>query len=470
VLLREIAGGLFLLDLLSYLPFASVCLGPGYWSGRWLESVPARAAVIAGWALGSFSLILGIYPLAGASILLVIFRAIYVRGRWRTLFRGGGAPGFMSHYLVAVLFFVEVSGWLDRTGALTQQALRVVRIDFGVVLLCSGTYKSLSGYLRGEGMEYGLANPFWGYWFRWFARVRPSHPFFVVQDRGAAITQVLMGVLLILPPTRPLGALLCMGAFFYLLFTVRLGRLAVLMMALPLIYLPDFGLSLFGTLGAARAVAPIATPKPMLALLHGAGWVYLALLPAVKVMQYLNLFGNVRYPEPLQSWLTRYANSVPIIMWRVFTPDVTNFFIRISVIDRASGREAAIADEDTAYSYRHWRNLREKLRFLHVTESIAITTVFTTLKYFQNKRELFDSKLLEYARSLGRKDSLIRFQYVAILKGERRFEYLNACDFVVDPFDGRIEERKLIPEFSYSAPAQYSHIRETTGYGSYAPL
>jgi hypothetical protein len=470
-LLREIAGCLFLLDLLSYLPFASVCLGPGYWKGRWLESVPARAAVVAGWALGSLSLVLGVYPLIGALVLFLIFRAVYVRGRWLTLFRGGGAPGFMSHYLAAVLFFLEASAWLDGSGGLSAHTLRVIRIDFGVILLCSGTYKSLSGYLRGEGMEYGLANPFWGYWHRWFGRMRPRHPLLLLQDRGAAITQVLMGLFLIVPPTRPIGALLCSAGFFYLLFTVRLGRLAALMMALPLLYLPDLGISLFGGLGAARGFAPIATPALVLAALAGVGWAYLALLPAVKAMQYLNLFANLRYPEPLQSWLTRYANFVPIIMWRVFTPDVTNFFIRIAEIDRASGRETPIADEDTAYSYRHWKNLSEKLRFLHVTESIAITTVFTTLKYFKSKRGLFEAKLVEYARSLGRGDrALIHFQYVAILKGEREFKYVNVCDFVVDPRDGTVEERKLIPEFSYSAPAQYSHITETTGYGSYAPL
>ena len=470
-LLREIAGCLFLLDLLFYLPFAKVCLGPGYWKGRWLEPVPARAAVVAGWALGSLSLILGVYPLIGALVLLVIFRAIYVRGRWLTLFRGGGAPGFMSHYLAAVLFLLEASAWLDGSGALSAHALRVIRIDFGVILLCSGTYKSLSGYLRGEGMEYGLANPFWGYWYRWFGRIRPRHPFFLLQDQGAAITQVLMGLFLIVPPTRPLGAVMCVASFFYLLFTVRLGRLAALMMAIPLLYLPDLGVSLFDGLGGAVSVAPIATPPAVLAALAAAGWSYLALLAAVKAMQYLNLFANLQYPEPLQSWLTRYANFVPIIMWRVFTPDVTNFFIRIGAIDRASGRRTPIADEDTAYSYRHWKNLPDKLRFLNVTESIAITTVFTTLKYFTSKRELFDAKLVEYARSLNRGDgALISFQYVAILKGEREFRYVNVCDFVVDPCAGTIEERKLIPEFSYSAPAQYSHITETTGYGSYAPL
>ncbi len=56
---------------------------------------------------------------------------------------------------------------------------------------------------------------------------------------------------------------------------------------------------------------------------------YLAMLPVVKFVQYYNLFANRRLPEPWQAWIAGYANRMPIIMWRVFTPDVTNFFFRI---------------------------------------------------------------------------------------------------------------------------------------------
>src|SRR5690349_7182331 len=149
-------------------------------------------------------------------------------------------------------------------------------------------------------------------------------------------------------------------------------------------------------------------------------------------------------------------------MWRVFTPDVTNFFVRISHVDRAIGERTPIVHESTTYSYRG--PLWSSLRFLHVTESIALTTVFTTIKYFRSQRALFEDRLRAYARTLGHDDALLEFEYVAILKREHAFEYVPVTRFTVDVPTGAIDETHLVPDFAYDAPAKYSHITETAGY------
>ena len=133
-------------------------------------------------------------------------------------------------------------------------------------------------------------------------------------------------------------------------------------------------------------------------------------------MQYLNLFGKRELPRPLQQALTWFANRVPVIMWRVFTPDVTNFFVRIYRIDRASGERTPIVHEDTTYSYRDRASWRRSLRFLHVTESIAFTTVFTTIKYFRSQRELFESRLRAYAATLGDNELKDRVDWIVLPK------------------------------------------------------
>lgn len=471
LLFRQLAAVFFLLDLLAYLPYARACLGPGYWRGTFLERPAARGLVYGAWALGSLSLLLGVYPLAGAAILFPLFRRIYVKGRWNTLFRGGGAPGFMSHFSMLYILAFELARTVDPTLRLTHAVHTMFRVDFGVVLACSGTYKSLSGYLKGEGMEYGLANPIWGYHWRFFKRVSPRNLLLRAQNVHAALTQVVMGVLLAFSPLyAPLGwigGLMCAGAFFYLIFMVRLGRLAALMMIVPLPYFPDFGIDLTGALAIARDVAPVALPAIAVSALVGLCWAYIVVLPFLKVMQYTNLFLSRQFPQPFQRLLTWYQNWVPIIMWRVFTPDVTNFFIRIRQVDPATGATTPIADEETGYSYFGPGGLRWKLRFLHVTESIAVTTVFTTLKYFQSKRELFERKLVEYARSLGA--GTFEFEYVAILKGPSAFEFMPVGRFRVETTSGRIDEEKLVPSFDYTAPASHSHIKETAGYGNYVP-
>jgi hypothetical protein len=467
-LVRQLAGVLFLLDALAFAPWAQVALGPGYFRGGETRR-RALPWILALWIAGSLSLIFGIYPLAGALILFVLFRHLYIHNRWKNLFRGGGAPGFMSHWLTAYLVLFEAAAILDGSWALVSHVLTMLRIDFGVILMCSGTYKSLSGYIFGEGMEYGLANPLWGYWWRFFRQVRPSHPLLRFQDIGAATTQWVMGLCLLFDRTRTAGALMCIGSFLYLLFTVRLGRLAALMMIIPLLCLPDLGVTLVH--GADLSPAPIATPAPVLAILHGLITAYLVLLPFVKAMQYLNLFARVRFPAPIQRGLTAYANAIPIIMWRVFTPDVTNFFVRIYRTDDESGAETPLLHEETTYAYRDLARWRWSMRFLHVTESIALVTVFTNLKYRRSQRQLFDARLLEYAGTLGEPAGRgrFRFQYVALIKGERSFEMIPVANFRVDVARQLIEEERLVADYAYDAPARHSRITETVGYGSYVP-
>jgi hypothetical protein len=278
-----------------------------------------------------------------------------------------------------------------------------------------------------------------------------------------------MGLFLLFDQTRTIGALLCIGSFFYLLLTVRLGRLAALMMIIPLLCLPELGVALVH--GADLSPAPIATPAPVLTILHGLITTYLVLLPFVKAMQYLNLFARIRFPGPIQRALTAYANAIPIIMWRVFTPDVTNFFVRIFKVDSETGTETRLVHEETTYAYRDLARWRWSMRFLHVTESIALVTVFTNLKYRGSQRDLFESRLLEYAATLGEPAGrgLFKFQYVALLKGERSFEMLPVANFRADVARQRVEEELLVPGYAYDAPARHSRITETLGYGSYLP-
>ncbi|MDB4962324.1 MAG: uncharacterized protein JWP01_2323 [Myxococcales bacterium] len=471
VLARQFAGVLFFLDLLLYLPYANVCLGAGYWGGGHKHVLRVVAPI---WAAASIALVLGVYPLIAAGVLWLVFRHYYVANRWNNAFRGGGAPGFMSHWVAMYLVLFELARVLDTSGGLVHWVRLMSNVDFGVILLCSGTYKALSGYLRGEGMEYGLANPFWGYWFGWFKRRRPSHLGFRLQNIWAPIAQISTGVCLLLgasttwfPEIRWAGAVLCILSFGYLLPTVRLGRLAVLMMVPALWFLPELGVALPEPL--ARSLPASVVPDVVITILVGTIIAYIAVLPVLKVMQYLNLFAKIELPGPLQKGLTWYANKVPIIMWRVFTPDVTNFFVRIHRVDRATGAKTPLVHEDTTYSYRDLRQWRRSLRYLHVTESIALTTVFTTLKYFRSQRALFEERLRAYAPTLGEPGALLEFEYVAILKGEETFEFLPVTRFTIDLVSNEITEDRLVPEFEYDAPAKYSHIKETAGYGTYAP-
>lgn len=114
-----------------------------------------------------------------------------------------------------------------------------------------------------------------------------------------------------------------------------------------------------------------------------------------------------------------------------------------------------------------------KLRLLHVTESIALVSVFTTLKYFPSNRQLFEDKLRRYTSSLlldwGRTYPVIRFEYLKVTKSAHRFEYTHMGDFVVDMLSGQVRGENGRPGFSFSDPARFSPVRESVAPGSWVP-
>lgn len=113
-----------------------------------------------------------------------------------------------------------------------------------------------------------------------------------------------------------------------------------------------------------------------------------------------------------------------------------------------------------------WRNVR----FLHVAESIALTTIFTTLKYYPANKELFKERLLRYARPLDKQsDSTLIFEYVRIAKAQHKFEYIPIVEYHINPKTWSLREQILSKVYSVNAIEDGSPIHVGSKSGSYAP-
>ncbi|CAN0382364.1 unnamed protein product, partial [Phaeothamnion confervicola] len=323
-------------------------------------------AIGVGWFIATVNLAFGSpnARLLATAFLFVLFRHYYINRRWNSIRRGFGAPGNMSHWTCAYLLLLQVCAALDRTGWLAGKALTMMRIDFAVIMLCAGTYKYLIGYAHSEGWEYGRVNPLWGYFYKSYKNSSPTGPYIFFTNAMAFGMEVLAGFMMLTPGFEVAGSLIISFSFLFVGLNIRLGRLAFLMTALPFIYYPTVFPSLM-----ASAPTPLNCPQWILHVISGAITCFIVLLPIVKISQYSNLFANRSLPEPLQTWISRYANFVPITIWRVFTPDVTNFFVRIYQHDPETGKETVILNDET-YALSSWSEPRMKLRFYSVTESI----------------------------------------------------------------------------------------------------
>jgi hypothetical protein len=108
-------------------------------------------------------------------------------------------------------------------------------------------------------------------------------------------------------------------------------------------------------------------------------------------------------------------------------------------------------------------------RFSHVAESIAITSVFTTLKEGSYNSSLFEDRLLRYARTVPYlPGSKLAFTYTLLVKTPECFEHVATREFIVDPVASTVECRRLRVDAPIAASA--SLVFESVRDGTSMPL
>ncbi len=414
-------------------------------------------ALFALWMAAAVSLAAGWWMPWAALVNLVLCRYFFIHMRWKGVLRGMGAPGFIAYWLGAVVTLLDVTRRV--APSVLPMALLVAQVDFAFLMFSAGFYKLTAGYPRNHGMELGLCNPMWGYWWRWYVKRAPSSAVFWTMNQLAWTTEVVAALLMLVPATRELGALLIIVSFFFIATQIRLGFLTEMVMVCSLIFLSPshlVGSWLESVLGG--AAAPAVTPIPWLApVLTVALWGYVILLPLADAGLYYNFYARRALPAPLQTALERYTNVFGIILWRVFSVDLVNFFIRMS---RARDEERIPIGPLGAWP-----------RFNHVGEMICLTSLFTTLKYYPSNNQLFQERLFRYARTLPRQPGeRLVFEYVSVVKEANRFSWVPVGEFEVDLESQQLTERWFDRSISPRATHETSPVHEGAVPGSYRPV
>jgi hypothetical protein len=357
--------------------------------------------------------------------------------RWKGALRGMGAPGFMTYWLAAAVFLLEYTSAC--APHLRPLALLVIQADYAFIMLSAGVYKATAGYPQNQGMEWGMVNPQWGYWHKFFRNVSPKHWLFWVLNQGAWSLEVLAAVLMLIPPTRFYGGALMIVSFVFIATQIRLGLLCEMVIVGGLMFVPagtiwDQGLTAMTPSWLVQPQAAITVSAALNVTVAAALWAYLILLPVAHAGLFWNFYAHKAFPRPLQRALEAYTNFFGIIIWRVFSVDHTNFCIQIY---RQRGDDSTSRTLVSKYD-EPWG------RFDCVGESIAITCVFTSLKYYPSNSALFIERLLRYARTIPcATGEVLVFQYLSLRKATDRFEAKLVAEYVVNLRDDTVEEHSV---------------------------
>lgn len=469
-IIRVLYGVLLLLTLIAALPHARRYFFAERWGGYTqrgaladvLQNPFVGSAWLSLWIAATLALIAGVGVMAASLFNLVTCYYFFNRLRWISLSRGMGAPGFIALWLAAAVFVLELTA--RHMPDARPIALLTLQIDFALIMLTAGLFKLAAGYRDWSGMELGMANPEWGYWAAFWKRWPPRHPLFRFLNEMAWGTEVACGLLMLIPATRSYGAAGIALSFVFIATQIRLGFLCEMVIVCCLLFFAPgtivdrWATTFWPTLAAAESLPGIQFSAAIQALFAAACLTYLALLPFVRAGMFYNQLRHRAWPAPLQRALDLYANVFGLILWRVFTADVVDFFVR--VWEPVAGVRRQITDFGRGgFS-----------RFSQVAECIALTTLFTTLRYFPGNSRMFQDKLVRYARTIPRQSTApLIFEWVHVSAQPDAFAFVPVAEFTVDPDRGSVIETTVSQHVSIRAGSRSSPLHEGAQPGSYAP-
>lgn len=449
-------GVLLVLFLLRLIPIRHLYLSSEKFGGYVSESVRpgflltrlGANVVLTLWCLAAIRMCFGSYDsvtyLFASGLNLVLSYYFFISMRWTSLSRGFGAPGFMFFWAGAAAFLTAVHPLF----------LVLFRLDFGFIMFSAGFYKLMAGYAKGDGMELGMVNPMWGYFPSFSRKISPKSPVFWVLNQMGWSFEILGAILMFSSVTREIGALIIMASFIFVGTQIRLGLLAPLVVLCGFIFsypngfieqalkvmvqkigllggVSEIGLqSILGLVGTAVEVETnlVSNTSSWSLAVATVISIYLILRPVVLVGLYYNYFSKKSLPRLFQVALEKYSNFFGIILWRVFTVEVVNFFVEINRINREN---AEVSAEEKVKISHYWDPLN--FRFNQVIESITIATIFTALKYYPNSPEIFQNRLKRYVRTFGlNKGEILEFKVFKIEKMGDSFNYSLSSRYEVD--------------------------------------
>jgi len=440
-LFKEIFSIIVILDLILMAPFFNRYIGREYnpksiFKNRLFTSLIFGLILVSG-----ISIFLNLYSTLGALSLLIVYRYIHIDQRFNSLSRGAGAVGYMPYHCAFFIFTVETF-YSFGAAHLVGSFYSIYIIEVAVIYICAGLSKGLAGYTKGNGFEIALVNPFWSNFFLLFKRIRPDSSFFKIQNYFGFMTEIACGILLLFPETRIIGAILIVLIFGYILLVLNLGLLPLLMICSSVLFLPDLGISFQNTYSNELKIWDLEL-IPL--LLIGLFKLYVTLVILVKVYLYFKVFGKNKWKinKPI-AFLEKLALYVPIFIWRVFTADVTNVFVRITKMNK---QKEVIWDENVK-SNLSFANLVKNYRFYHVSEMVVLTTIFNQLKYPKAGIEEVKERLSRYVKSLSSRlleNDVLCFELVKVESRDSGFKFQPIMKLMVN-CNGKVLEVENIVE------------------------
>lgn len=342
--------------------------------------------------------------------LFFLLNYVHISRRFDSLGRGAGAVGIIPQSLA---LFLVVSDFVLSYSANAEQLLSFSTFGFLIywagILINSGLVKLQEGYWGGFGIRSYLSNPHWGRFWPLFETRHLNSSKTGVLGKVAVFTEIIGGIALLIPGLNRLGVVLIAGMFLAIGIFIKLYSLPWLSLLVmvyflfstigPLEVAPTFNSDLIGVEELVFTIIVMAY-----SLLAGVSQIVGAVLVG---LQSLGLISD-------HVFSTRLAKFLLIFRWRVFTYGVISTCVTFKDPQVDGGPQMA-------QGYLLARALNPF--YTQATESVAITSVFNTLKS-ETFWEKFYPRMSSYVRSGFCPKSEILFVMWVCFEEPEYFEWL----------------------------------------------
>lgn len=380
---------------------------------------------------------------------LLITHHFFVYHRHSGISRGMGAPGYFTYLTNFFAFFLLISSYSNNQTIikLVTQSLAII---LGLIFLVSGIYKSNSGYSlkNNYGINVGLCNEMWSQFPRIFLKLNAGSKISKVLNFISVWGEIVGGVLLVTGVFSKIGSIILILMFLGIGFLVRLGILPIQIMVTLLIPFVNVEVSKVQNQQFLNYLSVLSLAVILIALF--------------ELISYLHYFSEVgissfRIPFKISKIAHFSSKFLGTILWRVFTPDITALHINVYAINNA-GDLVLLSKWDSIWC----------ARYRNVGEAIALTSIFTSLRYWPDNPELFKIRLIHYCQTLeSSKYSEFKFTVSHIEINQQESYLLPVCDFIVNLEKSSVVKNVLNDTVDISKKERFSSLTPGSSVGTY---
>ena len=392
------------------------------------------------WILLNFLLLLEIEKIYTSFMLLLFCYYYFILHRFTSISRGMGAPGYFTFFINKINFLIIlVSEYFPNS---LNYLVNFISTEIGLIFVVSAVYKIKSGYLTDRGINIGLVNPQWSYFPNFWQKISPFSIKFKILNFLSIYMELLGGIFLCIPKTQVAGFTLITLTFLAVATTVRLGVLCIqIILSVSIVF-----------------INTLETKN--LTYRHDVLKIILFIIIIAEIISYLVNFMILTKEYNFKFIIRRFVQFMNkyygISLWRVFTSDITSIYVEVYAKNQF-GEYKLLSEWDKWNCFRY-RN---------VGESITITSIFTTLKYFPADSNLFENKLLTHSYSIKHYDFIkYKVYYIDSNIAHSSHEFVLISHFNVNKLNKEISVEAKNNKIDLRNPDKFSAVRKNSGSGN----